>query len=346
MADIIQIDNAPATMKKNLFDTMDLNLLRVFAMLMLEGNVTRAARKLHLTQSAVSNSLKRLRLTFEDTLFERTVYGINPTAVARDLWQRVAPHYRAIGQEFHPDAIDPAHFQGSFTIAMSDYTSARVMSRLGIYLQEHAPGVHIHARPYSVMNLLQRLEREGVDLALGTNLDDVRQVKELRTHALWPIHWACFMRRGHPLARGTLTLARFLDARHVDVMLPGMSTSLYDALLSEHGHVRNLVITLNQYNHALALIAGSDYVGVLPSSLMDLSPERGKLHQCEAPIHMPVRSLAMTWHQRDDNRPAHVWLRNTLSELFTCATAPMPSAGPGKIPASAAKHGRPGAAPG
>ena len=64
-------------MKKNVFDTMDLNLLRVFAMLMLEGNVTRAAERLCLTQSAVSNALKRLRLTFDDALFERTVYGLS-----------------------------------------------------------------------------------------------------------------------------------------------------------------------------------------------------------------------------------------------------------------------------
>ena len=329
MADIIQIDNASDAMKKNVFDTMDLNLLRVFAMLMLEGNVTRAALKLHLTQSAVSNSLKRLRLTFEDKMFERTVYGIDPTPVARDLWQRVAPHYRAIGQEFHPDAIDPAHFQGSFTIAMSDYTSARVMPRLALYLQDNAPGVHIHARPYSVMNLLQRLEREDVDLALGTNLDDVRQATELRTHALWPIHWSCFMRRGHPLARGVLTLPRFLDARHVDVMLPGMSASLYDSLLSEHGHVRDTVLTLNQYNHVLPLIASSDYIAVLPTSLVDLSPVRNKLHLCEPPIPMPVRSMALTWHQRDDNRPAHEWLRNTISGLFTSTTAPPPSASMG-----------------
>lgn len=304
-------------MKRNVFDTMDLNLLRVFAMLMLEGNVTRAAEKLHLTQSAVSNALKRLRLTFDDMLFERTVYGIQPTAVGRDLWQRLAPLYRAIGHELNPEAIDPAHFQGAFTIAMSDYTSARVMPRLAVYLQQHAPGVRIHAAPYSVLNLLQHLEREGADLSLGTNLDDTRQTKELRTHALWPIHSSCFMRRGHPLARGTLTLTRFLDARHVDVLLPGMTSTIYDSLLSEHGHTRNLVLTMNQYNHVLSLIANSDYIGVLPTSLIDLSPDRHKLRACEPPIPIPVRSLVMTWHQRNDSRPAHLWLRNVISELFT-----------------------------
>lgn len=325
-------------MKKNVFETMDLNLLRVFAMLMLEGNVTRAAEKLHLTQSAVSNSLKRLRQTFDDLLFERSVYGIRPTAVAHDLWARLGPHYRAIGQELHPDAIDPAHFEGRFTVAMSDYTSARVLPRLGLHLQAHAPGVRLQAVPYSVLNLQQLLEREGADMALGTNLDDARQAKELRTHALWPIRSVCFMRRGHPLARG-LSLERFLAARHVDVLLPGMASSIYDTLLSEHGHSRNLVITMAQYNDVLALIARTDYIGVLPSSLADLSPDRGRLLQREPPVPMPVRSLVMTWHQRNDGRPAHAWLRKTIVELFAApAAAPVQAARAGS--ASAARSQR------
>ena len=308
-------------MKKNVFETMDLNLLRVFAMLMLEGNVTRAAERLCLTQSAVSNALKRLRNTMDDPLFERAVHGIKPSAVARDLWQRLAPHYRAIGQELNPNPIDPAQLQGAFSVSMSDYTCARVMPKLGLYLQTHAMGVFIRTAPYSPLNLHHQLEREGLDLALGTNLDATRQSDELRTQALWLIAFTSFMRRGHPLARGPFSLERFLNARHVDVMLPGMTSALYDTLLAEHGHRRNLVITLNHYNDVLSLIAGSDYVGVLPSDLADLSAESGKLHKREPPIALPARYLVMTWHQRDDIRPAHVWLRKTISDLFTGAPA-------------------------
>ncbi len=327
-------------MKKNVFATMDLNLLRVFAMLMIEGNVTRAAEKLCLTQSAVSNALNRLRNTIDDPLFERTMHGIKPSAVARDLWQRLAPHYRAIEQELNPNAIDPAQLEGSFSVSMSDYTCARVMPRLGLYLQTHAMGVHIHTAPYSPLNLDHQLEREGIDLALGTNLDATRQSNDLRTQALWPIHFTCFMRRGHPLAAGAFSLDRFLNARHVDVMLPGMTSALYDTLLAEHGHRRNLIITLNHYNDVLSLIAGSDYLGVLPSDLSDLSSESANLTTREPPIALPTRYLAMTWHQRDDVRPAHVWLRKTIEELFDSAlgasqlpmVAPVTRVGPGALP--------------
>ena len=179
--------------------------------------------------------------------------------------------------------------------------------------------MHIHTAPYSPLNLHHQLEREGIDLALGTNLDATRQSDELRTQALWPIHFTCFMRRGHPLARGPFTLDRFLNARHVDVMLPGMTSALYDTLLAEHGHRRNLVITLNHYNDILSLIAGSDYLGVLPGDLPDRGADDGKLLQREPPIALPARYLVMTWHQRDDVRPAHLWLRKTIEELFTAA---------------------------
>jgi len=310
-----------STMKTNVFEKMDLNLLRVFATLMLEGNVTRAAERLCLTQSAVSNALKRLRNTIGDPLFQRFERGIKPTAVARNLWERLAPHYRAIAQELEPTPIDPTRLQGAFSVSMSDYTAARIMPKLGLYLQNHATGVHIRSALYSPLNLHDQLEREGLDLALGTNLDVTRQFSELRTQALWPIHFTCFMRRGHPLARGPISLERFLGARHVDVMLPGMKSALYDTLLAEHGHRRNLIITLNHYNDVLSLIAGSDYVCVLTSDLADLSPESGKLHKREPPIPLPPRYLVMTWHQRDDVRPAHVWLRKTIEDLFTAVPA-------------------------
>lgn len=67
-------------------------------------------------------------------------------------------------------------------------------------------------------------------------------------------------------------------------MLPGMTSALYDTLLAEHGHRRNLVITLNHYNDILTLIAGTDYLGVLPGDLAGLSAHSGKLHKREPPI--------------------------------------------------------------
>ena len=314
--DDVALAMAPAVARRGTFQGMDLNLLRVFATLMSEHSVTRAGAVLCLSQSAVSNSLQRLRAALGDLLFERTASGIRPTSRGLELWEQLKPHYLAIEKTLTPDAFTPASYEGTFTIAMSDYTVERVMPRLAAHLERFAPRVQIKLVPYSVANMFPMFEREGIDLAIGANLDDAQSSRGLRAKTLWPIHTRCLMRRDHPLAEGPLALEPFLAARHLDICLPGMVIPLYDSLLGTHGMKRNLVMTLNHYTQALAVLAASDCIAVLPVSLLDLSAYADKLCQREPPVAMPVRPLGMIWHQRHDTSLPHVWLRDTLSLLL------------------------------
>jgi DNA-binding transcriptional LysR family regulator len=307
--------------RRGTFQGMDLNLLRVFAALIREGNVTRAGTALCLSQSAVSNSLQRLRSALGDVLFERNASGVRPTSRGLELWQQLQPHYLSIEKVLTPEAFDPMTYDGAFTIAMSDYTVERIMPRLGAYLEVHAPRVQINLMPYSVANMFPMFEREGIDLAIGANRDDAQHSRGLRASTLWSIHSRCLMRRDHPLASGKLTLKRFLSARHLDVCLPGMTMPLYDNVLAAHGIRRNLIITLNHYTQTLAVLAATDYIAVLPVSLLDLSAYASKLCQRDPPIAMPERPLGTIWHQRHESSPPHVWLRQVLNELFA---APKP----------------------
>ena len=320
--------SAASPARRGTFQGMDLNLLRVFAVLVSEQSVTRAGRVLCLSQSAVSNSLQRLRCALDDVLFERTATGIRPTSRGLELWAQLKPHYLAIEKTLSPQAFSAQAYEGSFSIAMSDYTVERVMPRLAAHIEQHAPLVQLKLVPYSVANMFPLFEREGIDLAIGANLDDARHSRGLRAKTLWPIHSRCLMRRGHPLAEGELALDSFLSARHLDICLPGMTMPLYDSLLGTHGLRRNLVMTLNHYTQALAVLAASDCIAVLPVSLLDLSAYAAQLCQREAPIPMPVRPLGVIWHQRHDTSPPHMWLRDTLAQLL----------GPPAQPPSAFSH--------
>jgi DNA-binding transcriptional LysR family regulator len=304
---------------KNSFRSLDLNLLRVFALLMTEGNVTRAAHRLALSQSAVSNALARLRRALDDPLFEKVPTGVRATDKARELWLALEPHYAAIQHAIAPERFVAQEHNGSFTIAMSDYTAERIMPKLSANLALCSPGTRVDVVPYSVTNLNHMLEREGVDFAIGTYLSEATSTRGLRTHFLWSIHLSCLMRRDHPLSTGRLTRDRFLAARHVDVRLPGMSAPIYDSVLATYGLQRNLVISLNHYNQALAVIAGADYIGVLPTSLLDHSPFADALVTRVPPIPMPIRSLGITWHRRSEANPAHQWLRTSMIALFSGA---------------------------
>jgi DNA-binding transcriptional LysR family regulator len=300
---------------KDTFRHLDLNLLRVFAILMAESNVTRAAARLSLSQSAVSNALNRLRQSLGDVLFEKTATGIRPTARAQELWSVMQPHFEALKQAISPDAFDPATFSGTFKIAMSDYTAERVMPRLGEYLGRCAPSMRIGLVQYDLVNLQNVFDRGVADLAIGGYLNDASRGGGIRTHELWPIHWSCLMRKEHPLAKGPLTLQRFLAARHLDVLFPGAQTPLYDSILAARSLRRNLLLTLHTYAPALAIIERSDFIGVLPTSLLDLSPYANRLVSRQPPVQMPARPYCLIWHPRWDGHPAHQWLRQSIAAL-------------------------------
>lgn len=157
---------------KDIFRHLDLNLLRVFAILMAEGNVTRAAARLSLSQSAVSNALNRLRQSLDDVLFEKTTTGIRPTARAHELWSVMQPHFEALKQAISPDPFDAATFAGTFKIAVSDYTAERVMPRLAEHLGRYAPSMRIGLVQYDLMNLQNVFDRGSADLAIGGYLND------------------------------------------------------------------------------------------------------------------------------------------------------------------------------
>lgn len=305
------------------FRALDLNLLRVFEALMQEGHVTRAAQRLCLTQPAVSNALARLREHFDDVLFEKTRGGVVPTAVARALWQTLEPHYRGLHDVLSPPAFDPAGHQGRVRIAMTDYTSERVLPRLGAHLQRHAPGLRLEIVPYSLADQPVLFEKEGVELALGTYLDGYHQSGVFRTQALWTIAFGLLLRAGHPLepneTGGTVDLQAFLQAPHVEVCSRGMHTGVYDQILAAHGLQRNLAFTLHGFQQALMLIQASDCVAVLPRSLIAQGPYADSLRALEPPIPAPPRDLRLIWHRRHEGDPAHGWLRQTIVGMFSGA---------------------------
>ena len=299
------------------FKNLDLNLLRVFEALILESNVSRAAERLHLTQPAVSNALARLRESFGDVLFEKTRNGVAATGHARELWALVQPHYRGMREALAPRSFDAASFSGQIRLAMTDYTIERVMPRLSSHLQEHAPCLRLEIVPYSLAHLTSLFEKEGVEIALGTYLDDSSQRSMFRTHALWAINYGLLVRRGHALAKRPFSMQEFLRARHIDVWTPGMHMGLYDQILAAHGLKRNLVLTLHSFQQALEVIHSCDSVAVLPTSLLDRGRFMRSVIAIEPPIPVPSRELWIIWHQRHAASEVHLWLRTEIIRMFS-----------------------------
>jgi DNA-binding transcriptional LysR family regulator len=299
------------------FRALDLNLLKVFEALMTEGSVTRAADALSITQPAVSNALARLRAAFGDPLFVRSGSGVSPTQRAMLLWASLGESIGLMRQTLEPQTFEIGRAQGEFSLAMSDYVAGLVVPRLAAHLGKVGPRIRLRTLPNTILDLGTQLENNLVDCALSVYVNEAQHPDHLRSRALWPVEYACFMRRGHPLASARrLTLRQFLNAGHVDVSLAGKAPSSYDLFLETKGLQRKLVASVNHYAVAYEVVRHSDLLGVLPRNLGVLSEHARHLHSVPVPLGAPQRIVSLFWHQRNETVPAHRWLRETLVEMF------------------------------
>ncbi|MDQ0588518.1 LysR family transcriptional regulator [Variovorax paradoxus] len=299
------------------YRSADLNLLKVFEALMTEGNVTRAARKLSLTQPTVSNALRRLRETFDDPLFVRSGAGVNPTRRAIDLWEPLSQSLHAIRGTLEGERFDALRSTASLSIAMSDYVSSIVVPRLAATLSKAAPSMQIHAIPNTLVDFDKVLADNKADFAISVYNEEVQRPAFLKSRALWSPDFVCVLRTGHPLARADkIPLKKFLAARHVDVSLVGKTMPTYDLFLHSRGLQRNLVATVNHYHAAYEVVRRSDLIAVLPWSGRFEPTRLAGLRRMPVPLDAPPRVIELFWHQRHETSALHQWLKNMLLAQF------------------------------
>ena len=294
------------------YEQIDLNLLRVFDAVMTELSVTRAAERLHMTQPAVSNALKRLRHLLSDELFVKVPTGVRATPKATQIWQPLRDALIQIRQTLEPIEFAPATATITFTIAMNDFTATLILPKLIAVVEETAPGVDIRTIPTTYINGPMLLELAEIDLAVGVFSNPGSR---LRLHPLLTSPFVCVMRQNHPLATKKLTLERYIQAKHLLVTLTGESTGLIDPLLQNMGLKRRIALTVNQFAVAPRIIAQSDLIAVLPTRIMQSNELVEQLHLAPLPLELAPTNLQMMWHERNHLESAQQWLRARLIEI-------------------------------
>jgi DNA-binding transcriptional LysR family regulator len=307
------------------FRTLDLNLLRVFDEVMAEGNLTRAARNLAMTQPAVSNALKRLRDSVDDQLFVRSGYGVEPTPYARAIWPAVRDSLSQLRSVIAPTQFDPSSSRASFMLAMADATAALLMPGLLERIERDAPGVTLRVLPLTTRDPRRLLEQNEIDIALGhfpaamaalvLAAMQEGEPENFGHERLYSSHYVCVMRRDHPLAKTRLSLDEYCAARHLLVSFSGRPYGFVDEALAELGRSRRVVLTVNQFFTAGQVVMRSDLLTVLPRHFLSASGFGMRLAQRPLPMSMPEVHVDMLWHHRQDTRPEHAWLRQQILEV-------------------------------
>lgn len=304
--------------------TFDLNLLKVFDAVMAERSLTRAAQHLALTQPAVSNALRRLREALGDDLLVRKGRGLEPTARGQALWPQVRQALQQLQTSLAPAAFDPQSASTTFVLTMADATAAELIPRLEAVLSVQAPDVCLRVVPLTTRDPRRLLEEGQTDLAIG-HFPAVSADLTARAQAGDPVtflsqrlfsgDYVCVMRKGHPLARGPLTVQRFCAARHLLVSFSGRAFGFVDEALARLDQSRRVVMTVNQFFTAGKVVTHSDLLTVLPRHFVKVTGYADQLVVRELPFPVDPIHVDALWHQRQDTDAAHTWLRSQLANL-------------------------------
>lgn len=304
--------------------TFDLNLLKVFDVVMSERSLTRAAAQLNLTQPAVSNALRRLREALDDELLVRNGRNLEPTARGQELWPAVRETLQKLQASLAPSVFEPAEATNTFVLTMADATAAELMPGLVKVLARDAPGVSLRVVPLTTRDPRKVLEEGAADLAIGhfpavlADLTARAQAGAAETflhHRLFVGDYVCVMRKDHPLTVGEFTLDRFCSASHMLVSFSGRAFGFIDESLVSLKRTRRVVLTVNQFFTAGKVVVQSDLLTVLPRHFVNVTGYADQLVIRELPFTVPPIQVDALWHQRLDGASPHAWLRTQVASL-------------------------------
>jgi DNA-binding transcriptional LysR family regulator len=296
------------------WNTLDLNLLRVFSAIVQEKTLTRAGLRLGMSQPAVSHALARLRHMLKDDLFVRTPVGMCPTPRA----QRIEGPLRAALQELRvtleDDEFDSVQASRNFIIVANNHAARAVIPALTRRVAEFAPAVVLDVWPIGMQHVLDQLDGGAAELALSALTEGGDRFKCV---GLLEDEYVVILSNTHPLAaEPELSIDHFATLPHIVSTSGGDDSSAVDDALAEYGLARHVAARVPLHS-LIVLLIGSNSLSVVPrrvaSTLVAICP----LIMRPLPFLSPRISLSMIWHRRLDNHPAHRWLRATLRASVT-----------------------------
>jgi len=297
---------------------------------MQQRSVSRAAKALSVTPSAISHSLSRLREAIDDGLFVPGVSGMQPTPRAVELASDIRKGLQNLHSELMTKPFVPTRAIRTFRIAASDHVSILVLPRLIQRLAETAPNIDLRIFPLSRLDAVRQLEGDRLDLLIGWfgRLPDT-----LHRSTLYKEQEAMVVRPGHPLTKGRITKRRLFEFPHVVVEMTGTEEHEQDGFLDEEGVSRHVWIerALLEFQDKQVSLLGraavcvpyfaavapilemTDMVATLPRRLAVWLVERKSIVLLKLPYKPITVDIEIVWHNRLAPDPGFGWIREVLA---------------------------------
>lgn len=310
------------------FNSLDLNLLRVFDAVMEERSVLRASYRVFLSQSAVSHSLARLREMLDDELFIRTATGMQPTARATAMAPLIREALKSLEAAIELQKFEPSVSTKKFTIAASDFTTMVVAPRLLQILNVEAPHVDIVIRPVTRIDLAEQIDLGRIDAAIGTFSAAPRRFNSSLLFEYDDVLITNSSRQHSKITTETLTQLSI-----VVVSFGGEQEGAVDGFISERGlarrsemydriaferafstseHFPRIAVSIPHFLALPALLANADLAAIVPRPLADLFARSHAISKYELPYSTSQLEVRSLWHERYDGNTSQHWLHTLM----------------------------------
>ena len=295
------------------FKKLDLNLLVALDVLLAELSITRAARRLNLSQSATSGVLARLRDYFDDEILVRVGRAMVATPLAESL---AAPVRNVLLQiqstiETKP-GFDPATSARHFTVIASDYPAAVILAHCARELKRRAPNVTIEIIAPSESNA-ELLDRAEVDLLI---MPTKYLAADHPTEQLYTDTYTCVICDSNTAVGDSISLEQYMAMGHVSANFGATRQSSFEEwFLTSTGLTRRIEVSTSSFSTMPQFVIDTDRVATMHSRLARVFAGYYPLRLLPPPMPIPLLTMHMQWHKSMDKDLSHVWLRALLREL-------------------------------
>jgi len=302
--------------------TLDLNLLRVFVTIYETGSLTRSARALQVTQPSVSHALGRLRRHFDDPLFLRARQGVQPTAMAAELYDPVKASLTRLDSTVDGTRrFDPATSARRFRLCLTDVGEMSLLPLVLERIAREAPSVELEVVPMQIDRVADWLTTGRVDAAIAS----APIPGTVHSTVLMQDRYGCLVRRDFPLVDGRMTVAAFQSGRHA-VVAASTGHQLAERAMQELGLDRKTTVTLHHFSVLPHIVDQCGLIAIIPWGTAGPIVARWPLTIVDPPFDVPSFPVRLYWQARDRETAAQQWFRRTISDVLR---RPEPAEGAG-----------------
>jgi DNA-binding transcriptional LysR family regulator len=294
--------------------SVDLNLFVVFDTIYAEGGITRASRRLNLSQPAVSHALGRLREMFDDPLFTRHGHAMTPTPLARRMIEPIRQSLQGLEVTLSKvDRFDPGSASKRFVVGMRDALESAVLATLMRNIAKEAPRIDISVVRTERRDIERELSAGTIDVALDVMLPLPEEIRRQRLGVEW---LTIVARRRHPKVRGRPTLDTYLAQEHIAVSSRRRGLSAEDFELGRHNLRRRVRLRCQNYFAACQAVRDTDLILTMPQGHARILNAHFGTQLLPFPLKAPAFDSYLYWHANAEADPANAWLRQQLARAL------------------------------